>query len=135
MKLTPFAKLFITVVILAVVGYAVWHSKGADIRKWAVGKEQAPASTAVTPGDFDPLRTPPADPMRNAGSTGVTPTSWSGGGRLPRPLVVGINTWAGHAPGVVFNAGMDPSAASNYRKRFGLDVKFVLLEDPAAKLA
>ena len=64
MKLTPFAKLFITVVILVVVGYAVWHSKGADIRKWAVGeKQQAPATTAVSPGDFDPLRTAPADPM------------------------------------------------------------------------
>ncbi len=48
---------------------------------------------------------------------------------------MGINTWAGHAPGIVFNAGLDPNAASNYRKRFGFDVKFVLLEDPAAKLA
>ena len=28
-----------------------------------------------------------------------------------------------------------PNAASNYRKKYGLDVKFVLLEDPAAKLA
>lgn len=136
MKLTPFAKLFISVVILAVVGYAVWYSKGADIRKWAVGERAAaPAASAVSPGDFDPLRTAPADPMRNTGSTGVTATPWSGGGRLTRTLVVGINTWAGHAPGVVFNGGLDPSAASNYRKRFGLDVKFVLLEDPAAKLA
>jgi hypothetical protein len=50
-------------------------------------------------------------------------------------LVVGINTWAGHAPGVVFNGGMDPNAASNYRKKYGLDVKFVLLEDPGNKLA
>ena len=48
---------------------------------------------------------------------------------------MGINTWAGHAPGIVFNAGLDANAASNYRKRFGFDVKFVLLEDPAAKLA
>src|SRR5512133_3063167 len=136
MKLTPFAKLFITVVILAVIGYAVWHAKGADIRKWAVGeKPVAPAGSAVSPGDFDPLRTAPADPMRNAGSTGVTPTTWAGGGHLTRPLVVGINTWAGHAPGIVFNGGLDPNAASNYRKRFGFDVKFVLLEDPAAKLA
>ncbi len=137
MKLTPFAKLFITVVILGVLGYVVWQSKGADIRKWAVGSERtaSPAASAVTPGDFDPLRTAPADPTRNMGSTGVTPTSWSGGGRLTRQLVVGINTWAGHAPGIVFNGGLEPNAASFYRKRFGLDVKFVLLEDPAAKLA
>ena len=30
MKLTPFAKLFITVVILVVVGYAFWHYKGHE---------------------------------------------------------------------------------------------------------
>jgi NitT/TauT family transport system substrate-binding protein len=135
MKLTPFAKLFITVVILAVVGYAVWHSKGADIRKWAVGEKPQAPPVAVSQGDFDPLKNAPADPGRNAGSTGVTGTSWSGGGRLSRTLVVGINTWAGHAPGIVFNGGLEPNAGSNYKKRFGLDVKFVLLEDPAAKLA
>jgi len=49
--------------------------------------------------------------------------------------VVGINTWAGHSPGIVFNNGMDPNAGSQYKKKYNLDVKFVLLEDPAAKLA
>ena len=54
---------------------------------------------------------------------------------INRPLVVAINTWAGHAPGIVFNGGMEPGPASEYKRRFNLDVKFVLLEDPAAKLA
>src|SRR5436305_1656650 len=48
---------------------------------------------------------------------------------------VAKNTWAGHAPGVVFNNGLDASDASNYRKKYGMNVKFVLIEDPAAKLA
>jgi outer membrane protein OmpA-like peptidoglycan-associated protein/ABC-type amino acid transport substrate-binding protein len=137
MKLTPFAKLFITVIVLAVVGYAAYHYKGAEIRTWAVGNKPAAtkASQEVGRGDFDALGSAPADPARNAGATGVTSLALSGSGKLTRPLVVGINTWAGHAPGIVFNAGLDPSAASNYRKRFGFDVKFVLLEDPAAKLA
>jgi NitT/TauT family transport system substrate-binding protein len=136
MKLTPFAKFFITVVILVVVCYAAWYYKGADIRKWAVGEKAATAAAdSVTPGDFDALKNAPADPMRNAGSTGVSGAALGGAGRLQRTLVVGINTWAGHAPGIVFNNGMEPSGTSNYRKRFGLDVKFVLLEDPAAKLA
>ena len=65
----------------------------------------------------------------------MTAASLAAGGKLGRTLVVGINTWAGHAPGIVFNGGMEPGAASNYKKKFGLDVKFVLLEDPAAKLA
>ena len=137
MRLTPFAKLFITVVILAVIGYAAYYYKGAEIRKWAVG-EKEPAtqvSQEVTRGDFDALGNAPADPARNAGATGVTGLALAGAGKLTRPLVVGINTWAGHAPGIVFNGGLDANPASNYRKRFGFDVKFVLLEDPAAKLA
>ena len=137
MKLTPFAKLFITVVILAVIGYAAYYYKGADIRTWAVGDKPAgaQASQDISRSDFDALGGAPADPVRNAGAAGVTNLALSGSGKLTRPLVVGINTWAGHAPGVVFNAGLDVTPASNYRKRFGFDVKFVLLEDPAAKLA
>ena len=136
MRLTPFAKLFITVVIVAVLGYAFWHYKGAEVRQWAVGDKPAAAEgEKVGASDFDALKNPPADPGRTQGSTGVTPASLASGGKLTRTLVVGINTWAGHAPGIVFNGGMEPSAASQYRKRFGLDVKFVLLEDPAAKLA
>ena len=136
MKLTPFAKFFVTVVILGVLGYAFLHYWGADVRKWAVGdKAAAPASEQAGANDFDALKNAPPDPDRNQGSTGVTAASLQSGGKLGRTLVVGINTWAGHAPGIVFNGGMEPSAASNYKKRFGLDVKFVLLEDPAAKLA
>lgn len=139
MKLTPFAKLFITVVILGVLGYVVWQKKGGDIRKWAGAEKSAAAPEAKkagdTRGDFDALKGAPPDPERGKGSTGVTASGSTGSGKLDRPLVVGINTWAGHSPGIVFNNGMDPNAGSSYKKRFGLDVKFVLLEDPAAKLA
>ncbi|MBI2214128.1 MAG: OmpA family protein [Acidobacteria bacterium] len=138
MKLTPFAKLFITVIILAVVGYAAWHYKGTEIRKWATGKDEVAASKSadgVSQSDFSALNNAPADPDRGVGSSGVTPASLAGSGKLDRPLVVAINTWAGHAPGVVYNGGLEPGAASTYRQRFGLDVKFVLIEDPAAKLA
>jgi NitT/TauT family transport system substrate-binding protein len=136
MKLTPVAKLFITVVVIAVLGYAFWHYRGAELRTWAVGDKPA-TQTAEKPGvnDFDALKNAPPDPERGIGSTGVSATSLASGGKLPRTLVVGINTWAGHAPGVVFNNGMDLNAGSNFKKKYGLDVRFVLLEDPANKLA
>jgi outer membrane protein OmpA-like peptidoglycan-associated protein/ABC-type amino acid transport substrate-binding protein len=136
MKLTPFAKIFVTVVVLAVLGYALWYYQGENIKKWA-GAEARPdaEAAAVDATDFSALGDAPADPGRNVGSSGVAGAVLASSGKLTRPLVVGINTWAGHAPGIVFNAGMDPGAASQYRQRFGLDVKFVLLEDPAAKLA
>jgi NitT/TauT family transport system substrate-binding protein len=134
MRLTPFAKFFVTVIILGVLGYVAWHYKGAEIKRWALGEKRA-AETAVSNADFDALRNAPPDPGRNEAVTGVSATSLAGSGKLSRTLVVGINTWAGHAPGIVFNAGMEPSSASLYTKRYGLSVKFVLLEDPAAKLA
>jgi hypothetical protein len=72
--------------------------------------------------DFGALRNAPADPARNAGSTGVSTVTLQGGGKLSRPLVVAINTWAGHAPGIVYNAGMEPSSMSLYRQKFGRKV-------------
>lgn len=138
MKLTPFAKLFLTAVILGVVGYVAWHYKGAEIRQWAGAEKKDPAAaskTASSGDDFAALKNAPPDPDRNKGAAGVAGAALASGGKLSRPLVVGINTWAGHAPGIVANGGMDPNANGRYKQRYGLDVKFVLLEDPAAKLA
>ena len=131
MRLTPLAKAFIAVVVLVVIGFATWHYKGDAIKNWVGGEK---ASGEDSKGDFDKLNNAPGDPGRNVGSTGVG-TASVGTGRLNRPLVVGINTWAGHSPGIVFNNGMDPNGGSQYKQKYGMDVKFVLLEDPAAKLA
>jgi NitT/TauT family transport system substrate-binding protein len=138
MRLTPFAKFFITVVILAVVGYAVYHYKGADVRKWATGGSggaKTASSDNVSASDFNALKNAPPDPSRDAGSSGVSQVNLASGGKLGRPLVVAINTWAGHAPGIVYNFGLEPNDNSYYKKKYGMDVKFVLIEDPAAKLA
>lgn len=133
MKLTGFGKFFVTVVILGVIGFAVWHYKGDAIRSW-VGASKSAKSEPVTTEDFGALKHAPADPERGKAAS-VPSSTLPSSGKLNRPLVVAINTWAGHAPGIVFNNGMDPNPASNYKTRFGLDVKFVLIEDPAAKLA
>ena len=74
MRLTPFAKFFVTIVILVVVGYAVYHYKGADVRKWATGGEKgskASSSDNVSASDFNALKNAPPDPSRDAGSNGV----------------------------------------------------------------
>ncbi len=138
MKLTPFAKFFITVVILGVIGYALWHYKSLDIRKWAGADKGAAAKksgSGVSSDDFNALRNAPPDPERGKGAAGVSGTALVGSGRLGRPLVVAINTWAGHAPGIVAAGGMESGPNSRYKQTYALNVKFVLLEDPAAKLA
>ncbi|MDQ3801982.1 MAG: phosphate ABC transporter substrate-binding/OmpA family protein [Acidobacteriota bacterium] len=132
MRLTPFAKGFITLVILGVLGFVTWFWLGDSIKNWATGGGGG-GGGEVKKEDFDPLRGNINDPNYNQGSTGVT-AAQIGTGKLNRPLVVAINTWAGHAPGIVYNNGLEPSASSFYKRNFGLDVKFVVIEDPSAKL-
>ena len=140
MKLTPFAKVFITLIVLGVVGYAGYHYYGDQLRDWSKGGSAAKsggetkAPAGVTKEDFGALGNTP-DPDRKAGASGVQAVN-VGAGKLGRKLVVGINTWAGHSPGIVANAGLAAgNPGSVYKSRYGLDVDFVLLEDPQAKLA
>jgi outer membrane protein OmpA-like peptidoglycan-associated protein/ABC-type amino acid transport substrate-binding protein len=147
MKLTPFAKLFIAFIILAVVGY-VLYTKSDSVRQWASpdkagtktdktadtgGTAVPPAGSAVGKDDFSGIGAP-----REAGKSGVTGVTKANltAGKLGRKLVVGINTWAGHAPGIVANAGLAGGDKNSiYLSKYGLEVEFKLLEDPQAKLA
>src|SRR5437867_2247882 len=137
MKMTPLGKAILVILGLAIIYFGL-RNFAPDIKKWAIGQKgekTTAASSEVNPNDFGALKNAPPDPERGKGSQGVAGSSQIAGGKLSRPLVVGINTWAGHAPGIVYNGGLDPNPASLYKKNFGLNVKFVLLEDPAAKLA
>jgi NitT/TauT family transport system substrate-binding protein len=137
MKLTPMGKAIVVVALLVAAFFAV-RKFAPDLKIWALGKKGAAGTTTetVNKGDFDALGNAPADPERGKGSEGVAPASTAlAGGKLDRPLVVAINTWAGHSPGIVFNNGMDPNPGSQFKAKYGLDVKFVLFEDPATKLA
>jgi outer membrane protein OmpA-like peptidoglycan-associated protein len=145
MKLTPVGKAFLVLVVLGVGGFIAFKRYGTEIKGWAGVGQSADKTGEVTKDDF----------ASATGKDGVTKTDFVGdfkdhprgevavgsqaagiaSEKLSRPLVVGINTWAGHAPGIVANGGLDPgSPASLYKKKYGLDVKFVLLEDPTAKL-
>ena len=146
MKLTPMAKAFISIVILAVLGYTGYHYYGDDIKKWSGatptdehGKGKAgpggdtTGANDISKDDFKGLKNQP-DPDRKTGVSGVQGAAVVPG-KLGRKLVVGINTWAGHTPGIVANAGLDPNANGLYKTKYGLDVQFVLIEDPQAKLS
>ena len=137
MKVTPLGKAIIVLALLVAAFFSV-RRFAPDLKLWATGQKGSPGAKgeAVGKGDFDSLKNAPPDPERGKGSEGVATAGTAvGSGKLDRPLVVAINTWAGHSPGIVFNNGMDPNAGSLYKKKYGLDVKFVLFEDPATKLA
>src|SRR5258708_20119325 len=136
MKVTPLGEGMVVLGLVVAAFFSV-RRFAPDLKLWATGQKGSSSAKgeAVNKGDFDALKGAPPDPERGKGSEGVAPASASvGSGKLDRPLVVAINTWAGHSPGVVFNNGMDPNPGSSYKKKYGLDVKFVLFEDPATKL-
>src|SRR3954452_22424068 len=117
MKLTPLAKVIIVVALLVAAFFAV-RRFAPGLKSWATsGKDGAAKTETVNKGDFDALGNAPADPERGKGSEGVTQASNLGrGGKIDRPLVVAINPWAGHSPGIVFNNGLDSNPGSSYTK-------------------
>lgn len=52
---------------------------------------------------------------------------------LDRPLIVGIVSWPGYAGGIVANRGFQENAESIFTKKYGLPVRFVLIEDIDAR--
>ena len=144
MRLTGFSKLFMALVILGVVGVLGWKfyllpqqekekiAETSDGGTGGVGQSRAFGKLAKD--DFSSLKNTP-DPDRKA-PVNVTSGGNVGQGKLGRKLVIGINTWAGHAPGIVANLGMDGgNPASIYKQKYGLDVDFKIFEDPSVKLA
>ncbi len=148
-KLTPFAKLFIALVVVSVIGFSSWYWFKDDIRCWSSpdsegcgGSGDGTASNDGNGGeshdvgaqDFADIANAPADPDRNA-RTNVQ-AAQVGSGKLNRPLRVGINTWAGHAPGIVANGGLRAGNANSiYMRAHDLQVELTIMDDPAAKLA
>lgn len=138
-QLTGPAKAILTLAIVTVAGFGVWKFKGDQIKCWSnkdkcketapVGHEAPadPATASSSPGhDFDGVARAPADPDRQARPDVTRPAAKTG--KLARPLVVAINTWAGHAPGIV-------AAKAGIYKRLSLNIDFKLIEEPPAKLA
>jgi ABC-type amino acid transport substrate-binding protein len=148
-KLTPFAKVFIALVVVGVIGVSSWYWFKVDIRCWSNPEAEgcggggataanddanADESHDVGAQDFADIANAPADPDRNAHAN--VQAAQVGSGKLNRPLRVGINTWAGHAPGIVANGGLRPGNANSiYMRAHNLQVELTIMDDPAAKLA
>ena len=131
MRLTPFAKFFLFVIIAGVIGFVAWRRYGAEVKQQQA-QAPAPAAGTAQPGDKDVFGNL-AQPKDTGHDTSMVVAGSAGAGKLNRPLVVAINTWAGHAPGIVANGGLEQLANSIYAKK-GIRVSFKLIEDPSAKL-
>src|SRR5258706_5807845 len=113
MRLTPFAKFFILLVIAGVVGFVAWKRYG--MQQHDGGSEQS-GGTPSAEGDkgiFGRLAAPQDTGHDTSNVTGGS----AGSGKLNRPLIVAINTWARHAPGLVANGGVGQARAAVYAQQ------------------
>jgi NitT/TauT family transport system substrate-binding protein len=134
MRLTGFGKFFIFLVVAGVIGFVAWKRYGAQMAErraetGAAGTQVGAGQPEGDKGIFGKL----AQPQDTGHDTSAVSAGTTGPGKLNRPLVVAINTWAGHAPGLVANGGLEQAANSIYGKK-GIKVSFKLIEDPSAKL-
>ncbi len=52
---------------------------------------------------------------------------------LDRPLIISVTSWPGYAAGITANGGFRENAESIFTKKYGLPVRFVLIEDMDAR--
>lgn len=70
--------------------------------------------------------------QKSSGKAQITPDT-STSIELKRPLIVGLVSWPGYAGGIMANNGFTENMESIFYKKYGLLVKFVLIEDIDAR--
>ena len=117
MKLTPFAKLFIALVIVAATAYVV-KVNVYDPARQAV---ELAAQRHTKGGDVEP-----AKPVETAAASAQTAGP-------DRPIVIGINDFGGGYPLLLANDGAKPGPQSLFRQA-GLDVEVRLIRGSKERL-
>lgn len=107
-NLTAFSKFLIILVFAGVLvgGYKLAQNKGWLTAMAPEGKQ----AQDIEPGSF--------------GAGNQTQTA-----ELGRPLRVCVVTWGGYAGGQWFNRGFKPNSDSQFKKQFGMDVEFIVMDD------
>lgn len=115
-RLTTFSKLLLTILILLGVFFAFnFFTTGSLLPN--TGSSDG---STVDGGSSTPVE---------------NPRSGGGGSGGDDVIKIGVVTWGGYAGGQYFNEGFAPSAQSRFKKEYGIDVEFVLNDDPTASLA
>jgi NitT/TauT family transport system substrate-binding protein len=139
--MTARGKIFLTIVILGVVGFGVyrWWDKIAPKTRpqntsidVARVKEEI-AKAKATPDDIPLLiGTNAATFVSRSGIPSVTGVSDYSKEMKDGKVVVQfpINVWPGWAPIIVANAGMEPNEQSVFYKKYGFYVRLAIVDDP-----
>jgi NitT/TauT family transport system substrate-binding protein len=124
MRLKPGAKVFLALIILFLFGFGAYKLGWLDSTLKTVAPEKR-ASGTVDASDFDFGKTgadeaPASTPVKASGTAG---------GKLNRPVRVGIVLYGGFAGGLLANGGKAANPESLFNKKYGLQVEFVQIDD------
>ncbi len=117
-RLTTFSKLLITILILLALVFGFNFLTGGKLLDSLLGGNGDNPTEQI--GNTD-----------NDGGGGLFGGSNNSG---EDPIRIGVVTWGGYAGGQYFNNGFKPNAESRFRKEYGVDVEFVLNDDPTSSL-
>ena len=117
-RLTTFSKLLITILILLALVFGFNFITGGKLLD------------SLTGGGDGEVTEQRGDSDGGGGIFGGNRSSDSDGD----PIRIGVVTWGGYAGGQYFNRGFKPSAESRFKQEYGLDVEFVLNDDPTSSL-
>jgi len=112
-RLTAFSKLLIVVLIIGAIVF---------------GLNQAGILDKIVKNDGD-NNISNIDRNNNDRNTNTTPRNNDRGGNSGDVINVGVVTWGGYAGGQYFNEGFSPNRNSRYKKDYGFDVNFKVLDD------
>ena len=107
----------------SLIGYGLYRYGVLD-RLAAVVAPDKKAEGTVSKDDF--ANVGESTPSTVASSSSSVPAA---GGRLNRPIRVGIVTWGGYAGGIVANGGFAPNRESTFPKEFGVQVELLVIDD------
>ena len=122
MRLKPGAKIFLTIVVLVLIGAGAYRMGLLKPVVDVIAPERKPTGT-VTSEDFNFGR-------REDQTTADSETpSTTPSGKLNRPIRVAIVLWGGYAGGIVANNGFTPNKDSVFFKDHGIEVELVQIDD------
>jgi NitT/TauT family transport system substrate-binding protein len=132
-KLTPLGKIISVLLILGLIGFGLYivikRSPGGKILPGSKDSQTIETEAADTTGitTVKEYKYVAADKLPAV--KGVSKYDWD---EKEKILRFSYNVWAGWLPVIAANHGTEPNADSIFAKKYGFQVKMVLMDDPVA---
>jgi NitT/TauT family transport system substrate-binding protein len=131
MRLKPGAKVFLTLVVLFLIGFGALKLGWLDSVVQIIAPDKKPVQqvSGTDFQDIDANAREDATPDKPADAQPPATPPKSSGGKLNRPIRVGIVLYGGFAGGLLANQGKPANAGSVFAKKHGVQVELVQIDD------